>query len=98
MQPLGEATGEAPEEEEEDEEDESIGAIARKYLNIPREYREKLFGVRKIDGDHYIGNKHVIIKDDDIIIKENGDRFLGTPDLWRLIMLRDPPEKKNISR
>ena len=83
MQPIGEATGEEPEEEEEYEEDESIGAIARKYLNKPD--TDKTFGVRKIGKHHYIGNKHVIIKDDDIIIKEGGDSFLGTAGLWGLI-------------
>ena len=87
MQPIGEATGEAPEE---DEEDESVGAIAKKYLNIPQEYRDITFGVRKENGHHYIGNKHVIIKDDDIIIKEDGDRFIGTAGLWGLITSKDP--------
>ena len=85
MQPLGEATGEAPEEEEEEvekEEDESIGAIAKYFLN-------KTFGVRKIGKHQYIGNKHVIIKDDDII-KEDGDRFIGTAGLWGLITSKDP--------
>ena len=48
MQPIGEASGEAPEEEEEyeeEEEDESIGAIAKTYLNRPDQ--DKTFGVRK---------------------------------------------------
>ena len=83
MQPIGEATG-----EEEYEEDESIGAIARKYLNKPD--TDKTFGVRKIGKHHYIGNKHVIIKDDDITIKEGGDKFLGTAGLWGLITSKDP--------
>ena len=88
MQPLGEATGEEPEEEEEYEEDESISAIAKYFLNKPD--TDKTFGVRKIGKHHYIGNKHVIIKDDDIIIKEGGDRFLGTAGLWGLITSKDP--------
>ena len=64
MQPIGEATGEAPEKYEEDK---SMGEIAKHFLNKPN--TDKTFGVRKIDGHHYIGNKHVIIKDDDIINK-----------------------------
>ena len=87
MQPLGEATGEEPEEKEEYEEDESIGAIARYFLNKPD--TDKTFGVRKIGKLHYIRNKHVIIKDDDIIIKQGGDTFLGTAGLWGLITSKD---------
>ena len=69
--------GKEPEEEEEEEEDLLIGEIARHYLNNPN--TDKTFGVRKEGDHHYIGNKHVIItEDDDIIIKEGGDRFLGT--------------------
>ena len=85
MLPIGEATGE---EEEEEEEDESIGAIAKYFLNKPN--TDKIFGVYKKDDHHYIGNKHVIIKDDDIIIKEHGDRFMGTAGLWGLITSKDP--------
>ena len=88
MQPIGEATGEAPEEYEEEEKDKSIGEIAKYFLNKPD--TDKTFGVRKIDGHHYIGDKHVIIKDDDIIIKEDGDRFIGTAGLWGLITSKDP--------
>ena len=85
MQPIGEASGEAPEEEEEDE---SIGPIARKYLNKPD--TDKTFRVRKIGKHHYIGNKHVIItRDDDIIITEDGDRFFGSAGLWALITSKD---------
>ena len=80
MLPLGEATGEAPEEYEEEEKDKSIGEIAKYFLNKPD--TDKTFGVRKIGDHHYIGDKHVIIKDDDIIIKEDGDRFIGTAGLW----------------
>ena len=86
MQPLGEASGEEPEEYE--EEDESVGEIASHFLNKPD--TDKKFGVRKKDGHHYIGNKHVIIEDDDIIIKEDGTRLMGTAVLWGLITSKDP--------
>ena len=81
--------GKAPEEEEEDEEDELIGVIAKHFLSKPN--TDKTFGVRKEGDHHYIGNKHVIItEDDDIVIKEGGDRFLGTSGLWGLITSKDP--------
>ena len=68
IQPIGEATEdeEDEEEEEEEEEDESVGEIARHYLN--KQYRDTTFGIRKEKGHHYIGNKHVIVDDNDIII------------------------------
>ena len=86
MQPIGEASAKAPEEEEEDV---LIGDIANEYLSKP--FRDTTFGVRKVGDHHYIGNKHVIItEDDDIVIKESGDRFLGTKGLWELITSKKP--------
>ena len=86
MQPIGEATGEAPEEEVEEEEDELLGEIAKKYLNRPN--RDKTFGIVKIGDHHYIGNKHVIIHRDNIIV--DGEKFRGTPGLWELITSNKP--------
>ena len=86
--------GKEPVEEEEDEEDELIGVIAKHFLSRPN--TDKTFGVHKEGEHHYIGNKHVIItEDDDIVIKEGGDRFLGTSGLWGLITSKDP-EKDSI--
>ena len=82
MQPIVKAT---EEEEEEEEEDESVGKIAMSYLKIPENKRDTTFGIYKEMDDHYIGDTHVIIKDDDIIIKETGERFTGTHGLWKLI-------------
>ena len=87
MQPIGETT-EEDEEEVEEEEDESVGEIARHYLN--KQYRDTTFGIRKEKGHHYIGNKHVIVDDNDIIIAKDGDRFKGTDGLWELITSREP--------
>ena len=39
---------------------------------------------------HYIGNQHVIVKDNDIIIEKTGERFKGTPGLWILITSKNP--------
>ena len=85
MQPLGEASGETFEEEE----DESVGDIAIKYLRLDDKIKDKTFGIRKIDGHHYIGDTHVIIHKNNIIIDD--EKFIGTPNLWNLIMLKDPP-------
>ena len=96
IQPIGEATGEEEEEEEyEEDEDGSIGELAKKYLNIPHAYRDTTCGIRKKDGHHYIRDKHVIVKDDDIIV--DGDRFMGTRGFWELIMLKDPPPGKRFN-
>ena len=89
IQPLGKAT-EEEEDEEDEEEDESVGEIATSYLKIPKHKRDTTFGIRKVNGDHYIGNEHVIIKDDDIILVKDGDRFTGTHGLWGLITSKNP--------
>ena len=91
MQPIGEATGEATEEEEEEDDEKLVGKIAYEFLNKP--LRDTTFGIGKEKGHHYIGNKHVIIDNNDIIIRENGERFEGTPGLWELIMSKNPKEK-----
>ena len=69
-------------------EEELVGEIAYEFLNKP--FRDKTFGIRKEKGHHYIGNKHIIIKDNNIIIKDNGERFEGTAGLWELIMSKIP--------
>ena len=85
-QPIGEATGEE-EEEEEEEEKELVGEIAYEFLNKP--FSDKTFGIRKEKGHHYIGNKHVIVEDDDIIL-DGDERFTGTRGLWGLITSKTP--------
>ena len=76
------------EKEEEEEEDLLIGDTANKYLNKP--FRDTTFGVRKKGDHHYIGNKHVIINDDDIIV--DGEYYEGSPGLWELITSKKPSE------
>ena len=84
---------EEEEEEEEEEVDESVGEIAMSYLKKPEKERDTTFGIYKENDDHYIGNTHIIIKDDDIIIKDTGERFVGTHGLWKLITSKDPNKK-----
>ena len=87
IQPTGEATGEEEDEGEEEEEEELIGKIAFEFLT--KSDIDKNFGVRKDGGHHYIGDKHVIIKDNDIFLPD-GTRFIGTPGLWELITSKNP--------
>ena len=89
IQPLGKAT-EEEEDEEDEEEEELVGEIAYEFLNKP--FSDKTFGIRKEKGHHYIGGEHVIIDNNDIIIKKNGERFEGTPGLWELIMSKIPKD------
>ena len=84
---IGEATGKKLEEEEEDE---LVGDIAIKYLKLDDKVKDKTFGINKIDGHHHIGDTHVIIHKNNIIIDD--EKFMGTPGLWNLIMLKEPPE------
>ena len=88
MRPIGEASAKTLEEEEEDE---LVGDIAIKYLRLDDKVRDRTFGINKIDGHHHIGDTHVIIHKNNIII--DNEKFTGTPGLWDLIMLKDPPEK-----
>ena len=83
MQPIGEKTG----EEEEEEEDKSVGDIARKWLN--RLNTDKTFGINKIGKHHYIGDTHVIVKENNNIFIDE-EEFEGTPGLWKLIMSKYP--------
>ena len=89
IQPIGEATGEAPEEEEEEveeEDDELIGEIAKTYLNRPN--RDTKFGIRKEKDHHYTGDAHVIVYKNNIIADD--EKFTETPGLWELITYKNP--------
>ena len=80
---------EEEDEEEEEEEDEKEHGVYPKYY-LDQDDNDKIFGIRKVKSRYYIGNKHVTFKDDDIIIKETGRKFSGTPGLWGLITSKDP--------
>ena len=86
MQPIKDNWEE--EEEEEEKKEELLGKRAYSYLNRPKS--DEIFGVRKKGGHHYIGNKHVIIGNNDIIIKDGGEIFNGTNGLWELITSKNP--------
>ena len=77
------------EEDEEEEEDEEDFGDTPKYFLDQLDNDEK-FGIRKVKSRYYIGNKRVTFEDDDIIIKETGERFIGTVGLWGLITSKNP--------
>ena len=82
IQPLEKAT----EEEEKEEKEEVVGELAATFLNRPN--RDTNFGIRKEGMHHYIGDKHVIIVNNDIIF--DGETIMGTPGLWELITSKNP--------
>ena len=79
---------EEEEEEEEEEDEEKFGITSRYFLD--QDDNDEIFGIRKVKSRYYIGNKRVTFEDDDIIIKETGRRFSGTPGLWGLITSKNP--------
>ena len=85
IQPLKE---EEEEEKEEEEDEELVGEIAYNFLNRPN--RDTNFGIRKEKGHHFIGNQHVIVENDDIIIPKFNEKFNATEGLWELITSKNP--------
>ena len=85
---------EPTEEEEEEEEKEELGNIAKKYLSLPlskEANRDKTFGIYKDKNEKFkLGSKFINFKGNDIIIE--GDKYIGTPGLWELIMKNEPQE------
>ena len=76
------------EDEEEEEDEEDLGISPKYFLDQPN--NDEKFGIYKVKSRYYIGDKRVIFEDDDIIIKETGERFVGTAGLWGLITSKDP--------
>ena len=85
----GQEKQEEEEEEEEEEENEEKFGIQPKYY-LDQDDNDEIFGIRKVKSRYYIGNKRVTFEDDDIIIKETGRKFSGTPGLWGLITSKNP--------
>ena len=78
IQPLEKATGE--------ERPIALGEIAEEYLKDPN--RDKILGIRNVEGIYYIGNKQATIVDNNILIGD--EKFKGTPGLWELLMSKNP--------
>ena len=73
-------------EKQKEEEVMGLGEIAKEYLR--RSYTDKSFGIRDENGLLYIGNKQVIIVNNNIIVDDR--KFKGTRGLWELLMSKDP--------
>ena len=69
-----------------------IGDIAESYLRkfATKKEADKTFGIHTKDKKFYIGDKLIVIKDNNIIVDD--EEFEGTPGFWELIMLNNPSE------
>ena len=85
----------APPEEEDEDLDTSglyLGEIAERYLHqfASKQEVDKTFGLYDKDGQFYIGNSPIEIRDDNITVK--GKVYQGTPGLWELLVMREPDD------
>ena len=74
------------EKQEEEEELMGLGKIAKEYLK--RSNTDETFGIRNEKGLSYIGDKQVIIVNNNIIVDDR--KFKGTRRLWELLMSKNP--------
>ena len=91
IQPL-KKTKEEEEDEEEDydeekEDEEIVGDLAYAFLIRPNP--DTNFGIYKEGDHHFIGDRYVIVKNNDIIFP-NDERIKGTRGLWDLITSKTP--------
>ena len=72
----------------EGEDTQYIGSLAEKYLRkyVTKSNADTTYGLNDENGNFYIGNKPVVINDDNIIVGDKGEEeYEGTPSLWELI-------------
>ena len=83
---------EAFEEPIEGEDTQFIGDIALKYLKkfATKDEADRTYGLYDKNKNFYIGNKLVVILDNDLIVGK--DEYEGTPGLWELIVSREPKD------
>ena len=77
---------EKQEEEKQEEKFMGLGEIAKEYLKRPN--TDEIFGIRNEEGLSYIGNKQIIIVNNNIIVDDR--KFKGTRGLWELLMSKNP--------
>ena len=75
---------------DEDPDSQFIGPIAQEYLRkfATKTESDKTYGLYDKSGSFYIGNKPVIIVDDNIVV--DGEEYQGTAGLWELIVTKTP--------
>ena len=80
----------AVEEPPEGEDMQYIREVAEKYLRkfATKSEADRTYGLHDTDGNFYIGNKPVVIKDNDIIVADK--KYEGTSGLWELIVSKNP--------
>ena len=82
----------AVEEPPEGEDTQYIGEVAEKYLKkyATKSESDTMYGLHDRGGKSYIGNKLVIIVNNDIVFSR--DEYEGTEGLWELIVSKNPDD------
>ena len=67
-----------------------IGDIAESYLRkfTTKAEADRTYGLYDRKGEFYIGNKPVVIKENNIVVEN--EEYEGTPGLWELIVSKEP--------
>ena len=76
----------------EGEDTQYIGEVAEKYLRkfATKGEADTTYGLYDRKGNFYIGNKPVVIIDNDIVVDD--EEYEGTPGLWELIVSKNPTD------
>ena len=76
----------------EGEDTQYIGNVARKYLGkfTTKDEADKTYGIYDRKGNFYIGNKPIVIIDNNIVVDD--EEYEGTPGLWELIVSKTPDD------
>ena len=69
-----------------------IGDIAESYLRkfTTKDEADRMYGLRDINKKFYIGNKVVVINENDIVVED--EEYKVTPGLWELILSKKPKD------
>ena len=69
-----------------------IGDIAESYLRkfTTKAETDRTYGLYDRKGKFYIGNKPVVIKENNIVVED--EEYEGTPSLWELIVSKEPKD------
>ena len=81
-----------PSEKPLEEDMQFIGEVAEKYLRkfVTKDEADTTYGLYDRKGNFYIGNKPVVIIDNNIVVDD--EEYEGTPGLWELIVSRNPDD------